>query len=114
MGYNVFGIEQDLIQFSCSLTYTGNLSPSLEWRWPGSEVESDEPVVSVSTSSVISTLKLSPTKERDNVKFQCKANIESTAQNPVDNQLFWESETVNVGCECLKMKKYSSIRKNRI
>lgn|SRR6218665_2284653 len=102
MGYNVFGIEQDLIHFSCSLTYTGNISPTLDWSWPGSEMEGDEPMVSVSTSSITSAIKISPTKEEDNRKFQCKASIEGATRTSIDSGLMWESEPVNVRCECFR------------
>lgn len=99
MGYNVFGLEQDSIQVSCNLTYTGNLSPTIEWSLPGSEMESVEPMVFLSKSTVSSTLRLSPAKERDNAKIQCDANIEGAKQNSIDSGLRLESETVNVRCK---------------
>jgi len=99
MGYNVFYIKQDLIQFSCNLTYTGNLLPNLEWTWPGSDEQSDERDVSAAKSFVASTIKLPPSKEHNKLKFQCKANIEGTTQHTIDSGLLWESETIIVKCE---------------
>lgn len=102
MGYNVFGLEQDFIQISCSLTYTGNLSQTLEWNWPWYEVKGDERWVSAATSSVTSTLKLSP-KNKNNIRFHCKARIEGAAQH-TNSGLLWESETIYVRCE---LKEYN-------
>lgn len=99
MGYNVFGLEQDIIQFSCSLTYTGNTQPTLEWSLPGYDVNKPEPTGSATSSCVTSTLKLPPKKEYNDVKFQCTANIAQAKQQGVDSGLHWESKTVIVKCK---------------
>jgi len=84
---------------SCSLNYTGNLSPNLEWSWPGFDVQTDERDVSAAKSVVASTLQLSPSREHNDVKFRCEAKIEGGTQHTIDSVLQWESEAVNVKCE---------------
>ena len=98
----------DTILLYCTVDYTGNWSPNMEWsRNDGKMITPTSKVIQHKTS-ITSTLTLSLNPDDNDVTFACKtsfihsteieANTESQARKVPTFQFVWNF-TVNVLCE---------------
>lgn len=96
MGDNVFDLDQDVISFTCNLSYSGNIRPRLEWSASGMKLNGTQGTESGIASS---SLTLVAKSKFDGANVTCEAFIQGNSDGDVRTGVLWRSDTIRVKCK---------------
>lgn len=96
MGDNVFDLDQDVISFSCRMSYSGNIRPQLEWSLGGTKLNGTQGTDSgLATSSLILVAK----SNLDGTNLTCEAFIPGQSDDDSRTGVLWRSNAIQVNCK---------------
>ena len=114
--------EQETLEMSCSVNYSGNWAPVMKWQQVGGPVITDGRVVNntVPYKSVTYSFTVRATRDMNGSKFSCTTHFSSNnrppstaATNVPDYELIWTSHVLVVKCKFILYVILVKIKQNK-